>query len=150
MAIVRDSGLEYTLVRAAWFAQNFSEGALFGQVLAGVVAMPADNIREPFIDVEDIADVEQLKAKVAWLRETSGGRPIGIKLAAGHIEADLEAALAGDTPAQSVMKVMRETPEGKDRWYLYLSDCLHELIDEWLKKNEITPTDDPPWAESAD
>ena len=27
--IVRNSGLEYTLVRAAWFAQNFSEGCEF-------------------------------------------------------------------------------------------------------------------------
>ncbi len=55
--IVRSSGLEYTIIRSSWFAQNFSEGALFDQVMAGVVAMPADNIREPFIDVEDIADV---------------------------------------------------------------------------------------------
>ena len=42
----------------------------------------------------DIQSLEDLKAKVAWLREVSGGRPIGIKLAAGHIEADLEVALA--------------------------------------------------------
>lgn len=55
--IVRNSGLKYTIIRSSWFAQNFSEGALFGQVMAGVVAMPADNLREPFIDVEDIADV---------------------------------------------------------------------------------------------
>jgi glutamate synthase domain-containing protein 2 len=42
---------------------------------------------------EDITGKEQLKEKVAWLREVSGGRPIGIKFAAGHIEADLEIAL---------------------------------------------------------
>ncbi|MBN1488725.1 MAG: rubredoxin [Phycisphaerae bacterium] len=41
----------------------------------------------------DIRDRETLKAKVAWLRDKSGGKPIGIKLAAGHIEADLEVAL---------------------------------------------------------
>jgi uncharacterized protein YbjT (DUF2867 family) len=55
--IVRNSGLEYTLIRSSWFAQNFSEGALLDPVLAGVVAMPADGIREPFIDADDIADV---------------------------------------------------------------------------------------------
>jgi len=44
----------------------------------------------------DIQTLEDLKAKVAWLREVSGGRPIGIKLAAGHIEADLEVALAAN------------------------------------------------------
>jgi hypothetical protein len=64
--------------------------------------------------------------------------------------AKLEAAVASDTPAQSVIEVMRETPEGKDRWYLYRSDRLHDLIGDWLKENEITPTDDPPWVDSAD
>ncbi len=42
---------------------------------------------------EDIQDRDQLKEKVRWLREVSEGRPIGIKFAAGHIEADLEVAL---------------------------------------------------------
>jgi len=55
--IVRESGLAFTLVRAAWFAQNFSEGHLVGVVHEGVMAMPAGTVREPFVDVEDIADV---------------------------------------------------------------------------------------------
>ncbi len=42
---------------------------------------------------KDIRTPEELQAKVGWLREKSGGKPIGIKLAAGHIEADLEVAL---------------------------------------------------------
>jgi glutamate synthase domain-containing protein 2/rubredoxin len=41
----------------------------------------------------DLSDGDELRAKVKWLRETSGGRPIGVKLAAGHIESDLEVAL---------------------------------------------------------
>jgi glutamate synthase domain-containing protein 2 len=41
----------------------------------------------------DIRNADELKAKVAWLREKTGGKPIGIKIAAGHIEADLEVAL---------------------------------------------------------
>lgn len=45
---------------------------------------------------EDIQTREQLKNKVSWLREVSQGRPIGIKVAAGHIEADLEVALHAD------------------------------------------------------
>jgi uncharacterized protein YbjT (DUF2867 family) len=54
---VRASGIAYTLVRAAWFAQNFSEGYLRDPVLAGVLPMPGGAIEEPIIDVEDIADV---------------------------------------------------------------------------------------------
>ena len=42
----------------------------------------------------DIRSPEELKSKVDWLREKSGGKPVGIKLAAGNIEADLEIALA--------------------------------------------------------
>jgi glutamate synthase domain-containing protein 2 len=42
---------------------------------------------------EDILTPDDLKRKVAWLREMSGGRPIGIKLAAGNIEQDLEVAV---------------------------------------------------------
>ena len=54
---VRASGVPFTLVRAAWFAQNFSEGYLRGPILAGVLPMPGGDIREPIIDIADIADV---------------------------------------------------------------------------------------------
>ena len=55
--VVRQSGLEFTLVRAAWFAQNFSEGYLHAPILDGVLPMPGGLIKEPIIDVDDIADV---------------------------------------------------------------------------------------------
>ncbi|MDW4500606.1 NAD(P)H-binding protein [Sulfitobacter sp. D35] len=55
--VVRNSGIDFTLVRAAWFAQNFSEGYLRDAVLAGVLPMPGGDIAEPIIDIDDIADV---------------------------------------------------------------------------------------------
>ena len=42
---------------------------------------------------KDIRNRDDLKSRVDWLREASGGKPIGIKLAAGDIEADLEFAV---------------------------------------------------------
>jgi len=42
----------------------------------------------------DIRDAESLRAKVDRLRDVSGGRPIGVKIAAGNVEADLEVSLA--------------------------------------------------------
>jgi uncharacterized protein YbjT (DUF2867 family) len=54
---VRDSGAELTIVRSTWFAQNFSEGGFVDYVLAGEVALPAGDTPEPFVDVDDIADV---------------------------------------------------------------------------------------------
>lgn len=56
-AIVQASGLDWTIVRASWFNQNFSEGVLLDAVLEGYVALPAHDRKEPFIDVDDIADV---------------------------------------------------------------------------------------------
>ena len=55
--VVRNSGVDHTIVRAAWFAQNFSEGYLRDPILAGVLPMPGGDVKEPIIDVEDIADV---------------------------------------------------------------------------------------------
>ena len=46
-----------TVVRAAWFAQNFSEEFLLPAVLSGLVELPVGAVREPFVDVRDIADV---------------------------------------------------------------------------------------------
>jgi uncharacterized protein YbjT (DUF2867 family) len=54
---VRDAGAQWTIVRASCFAQNFSESFLLDGVLAGEVALPVDDVREPFVDVEDVADV---------------------------------------------------------------------------------------------
>lgn len=56
-AIVQNSGLEWTIVRASWFNQNFSEGAFINMVLDGAITLPAGNQVEPFVDVDDIADV---------------------------------------------------------------------------------------------
>ena len=54
---VRESGLAWTIVRAAWFNQNFSEGHLLESVLEGHLFMPAGDRKEPFVDAEDIAEV---------------------------------------------------------------------------------------------
>ncbi|TDD77965.1 NAD(P)H-binding protein [Actinomadura rubrisoli] len=55
--IVQGSGLEWTVVRASWFAQNFSEDYLLDPVRAGEVVLPAADVPEPFADADDIADV---------------------------------------------------------------------------------------------
>ena len=55
--LVQAAGTEWTIVRCSWFAQNFSEAFMVDGVLAGEVAVPAGDVPEPFVDVEDIADV---------------------------------------------------------------------------------------------
>ena len=55
--VVKASGLPWTIVRCAFFAQNFNEGAWLDEVLAGTVSLPVDDVAEPFVDVDDIAEV---------------------------------------------------------------------------------------------
>ncbi|MDJ0709052.1 MAG: NAD(P)H-binding protein [Woeseiaceae bacterium] len=55
--IVQESGVDWTVIRASWFAQNFSEGEFLGMVQGGMITLPAGDVPEPFIDVNDIADV---------------------------------------------------------------------------------------------
>jgi uncharacterized protein YbjT (DUF2867 family) len=55
--VIMSSGIDWTVVRASWFCQNFSEGNFLEQVLANHVALPAGDVGEPFIDADDIADV---------------------------------------------------------------------------------------------
>jgi uncharacterized protein YbjT (DUF2867 family) len=52
-----EAGVEWTIVRCAWFMQNFDENFLLEPILAGEVALPSGNVPEPFVDADDIADV---------------------------------------------------------------------------------------------
>ena len=55
--IVQNSGIAWTVVRAAWFSQNFSEGEFTDMVNAGQITLPNPDVQEPFVDVDDIAEV---------------------------------------------------------------------------------------------
>jgi uncharacterized protein YbjT (DUF2867 family) len=53
---LENSGAEWTIVRCAFFNQNFDE-TFVEAVRHGLLALPAGATREPFIDADDIADV---------------------------------------------------------------------------------------------
>lgn len=55
--VVQRPGLGWTVVRCAWFLQNLTEGFLADDVAAGELALPVDDVREPWVDLEDVADV---------------------------------------------------------------------------------------------
>lgn len=85
--VVLTSGIDNVIVRASWFSQNFTEGMLAPPVAAGVVAIPAGDCREPFVDVDDIADVavEALTSNthVGRIFEVTGPELLGFADAAG-------------------------------------------------------------------
>ncbi len=55
--IVKKNAKNWTIVRASWFNQNFSESIFLEPILAGIVALPRAEALEPFTDADDIADV---------------------------------------------------------------------------------------------
>ena len=133
--VVEASGLDYTLVRSSWFAQNFSEGYLRDPVLAGMLPMPGGDILEPIIDIDDIADVvvaaltEDHHAR--QLYEVTGPELLGfadmarvLSNAIGrqvqHIPISFEdfhanvAASGGDFVADVFTAIARETLDGRN------------------------------------
>ena len=55
---VRESGVDWTILRPTWFSQNFSEDYFLPEILAGEIVVPSTGDgAHPFIDAQDIADV---------------------------------------------------------------------------------------------
>ncbi|GGP38032.1 SDR family oxidoreductase [Saccharothrix coeruleofusca] len=54
---VRESGADWTVVRADWFNQNFDEGFFRPAVLAGELVLPVGDTKQGFVDADDIAAV---------------------------------------------------------------------------------------------
>jgi uncharacterized protein YbjT (DUF2867 family) len=55
--LVAEAGAEWTVVRCSWFSQNFSEGVFADGLREGELALPVGDVGEPFVDLEDVADV---------------------------------------------------------------------------------------------
>jgi uncharacterized protein YbjT (DUF2867 family) len=135
--IVRDSGLEFTLVRASWFAQNFSEGYLRDPILEGVIALPGGEVREPIVDVDDIADVAVAALTEArhagQLYEVTGPQLLSFSDVAATLSASLEkpvryqpitldqfhsalSGIGGEMVADVFTEIAQETLDGRNEW----------------------------------
>jgi uncharacterized protein YbjT (DUF2867 family) len=64
--VVRSSDLNWTVVGANNFMQNFTEDLWYEPLLAGRLALPTGGVPEPFVDLDDVAAV------VARLLTTDG------------------------------------------------------------------------------
>lgn len=87
--LVMNCGLDYTIIRASWFNQNFSESFFLDPILAGHVALPQAEVKVPYVDADDIADVavetllnEQHNGKIY---ELTGSRFLTFKEVVGEI-----------------------------------------------------------------
>jgi uncharacterized protein YbjT (DUF2867 family) len=129
--VVRESGLAWTIVRAAWFNQNFSEGHLFDSVLEGQLYMPAADRKEPLVDAADVANV----ATAALLDDRHDGKIYDVTGPAllGFDEIAAQIAAATGRPYRYVPVTLEEFHAGLvttmgEEW----ADLLRTIADESL------------------
>lgn len=141
---VRDGAPAHTILRPAWFAQNFTESFLAPDA-EGVVTAPTGDGLEPFVDLGDVADVAVAALLGAARDETvalSGGAAISFAAAVEllgrrtsrplrFVAADPDAyrrALSATLPAEYVawrMAMFDAIRDGRDA---YISDGVCEVL----------------------
>ncbi|MFH8369617.1 NAD(P)H-binding protein [Streptomyces sp. NPDC018031] len=111
-AAVRESGLEWTISRPGWFAQNFSEGFFADAIRTGELRLPAGDGAASFVDAEDIAAV----VVAALTEDRHAGRIYELSGPRAVTTAEAVAAISGATG-----RAIRYTP-------LSVEDYLTELV----------------------
>ncbi|WP_417469263.1 NAD(P)H-binding protein [Maricaulis sp.] len=117
--IVQASGMDWTIVRASWFNQNFTEGEFAGMVQAGEIALPAGDALEPFVDANDIAEVAIAALTQAGhageVYDVTGPRLMSFAAAAAEISAATGRAVGFvDIPHEAFIDALVQSgaPEG--------------------------------------
>ena len=117
--IVRNAGAAWTIIRASWFNQNFSEGAFVDMVLSGAITLPAGTTPEPFVDADDIAEIAVAalteRGHAGELYEVTGPRLMTF----ADIAADLSSATGreiafADVPHAAFVEQIRRSGAPKD------------------------------------
>lgn len=119
-AAVRESGLEWTISRPGWFAQNFSEGFFADAIRAGEVRLPTGDGAASFIDAEDIAAVV-----VAALTEDGHSGQV-YEVSGGEA---LTLAQAVATISEAAGREIRYVP-------LSVDDFIAELVEQGLSRDD--------------
>lgn len=129
--IVQRSGIDSTIVRASWFNQNFSEGAFLDMVTAGQLTLPGGQTPEPFVDVDDIADVIVAalteSGHAGELYEVTGPRLLAFADIARELSrASGRAIRYVDVPHEAFVAGVRES--GAPREVVWLLDYLFSTV----------------------
>ncbi|WP_327087973.1 NAD(P)H-binding protein [Nonomuraea sp. NBC_01738] len=144
---VIDSGLEWTVVRCSFFMQNLDEGYLVDAVREGVIALPAGDVAEPFVDADDIADVAVAALAtddhVGRVYELTGPRLLTFADLAAELSAVTgreiayipltseqyaEGAIEAGVPAEEVMGLVELFSEVLDGRNAHLSDGVRQAL----------------------
>ncbi|MET8982477.1 NAD(P)H-binding protein [Streptomyces sp. NPDC004539] len=121
---VRESGVEWTVLRPNNFHQNFDEDLWRAPLRAGRLALPAGDVPEPFVDVRDIADVAAVLLTSRGLQgevyELTGGRALTFADAVAEIARAAERPIAYEelTPEEYRAELLEEG---------FAKEAVHEL-----------------------
>jgi uncharacterized protein YbjT (DUF2867 family) len=122
-----------TIVRATWFSQNFSEAFFAEGIEAGELALPAADVKEPFVDADDIADVAVAalteEGHAGQVYELTGPRLLSFDEAVAEIaEATGRDLSFQKVPADAYAAVLREQGEPEEVVWL-VSYLFSEVLD---------------------
>ncbi len=100
-------------MRCSWFSQNFSESFFHDLLMTGEVVLPVEDVPEPFIDLEDVADIVFAAltedGHVGRLYDVTGPRLLTFA------DALAEISLASGRPAEAGPRLARRVPGGHGR-----------------------------------
>ena len=129
--IVRASGIDWTIVRASWFNQNFSEGAFVDMVQAGQITLPDLSTPEPFVDVDDIAEVIVAaltqEGHAGELYEVTGPRLLTLAEIADELSAATGRTIKY-TPLQHNAFIENVSASGAPKESVWMLDYLFETV----------------------
>ena len=150
-AVVQACGIPWTILRCAWFAQNFSENYLVDDVLRGEVVLPVSDVAEPFVDAEDIADVAVAalteSGHAEQLYELTGPRLLTFAEAVGEIAAASGRDISfSSIPADEYRAALEQGGVPPDLvWLLnYLFTTVLDGRNEWLAHGVQEALNRPP------
>lgn len=132
---LQSTGADWTIVRCGFFAQNFSE--MFTEPIShGVMAMPEGSGADPFLDIDDIADVVVAAlqddrhigrlyeltgprvvtlAEVATMLTDAIGRPVEyVRMSRAAYSGQLTAAGIPDGVADHITEVIVDALDGRN------------------------------------
>ena len=127
------SGADWTILRASWFNQNFSEGFLLEPLLSGEVALPVGAIPEPFVDVNDVADVATAALTddkhIGQLYELTGPRALTFAEACGEISSVKGQPIRYRNISVETFVSALETQRTPQVWIDLMTELFTEVLD---------------------
>ncbi|KAA9353666.1 NAD(P)H-binding protein [Larkinella humicola] len=131
--IVIHSGVDWTILRASWFNQNFSESYLLEPILAGYVTLPVGHVGEPFIDVDDIAEVAVAalteNGHTGQLYELTGPRLLTFEEAVGEIARTIGRSIQYEPISMSAYAAMLKEYGIPEAFVALLTYLFTEVLD---------------------